>query len=80
MTADRVRLKMAGRTKKETSMHILGYHVFTTRDGGLWLDYSEHKWTDRFTEAASFTSYELAKDIGDREATDDDTIYIFACM
>lgn len=60
---------------------ILGYYVFTTRDGGLWLSDDEHHWTPRLGDAAEFGSAELAADIGEREGTlPDDTIYVFACM
>jgi len=59
---------------------VLSYHVFTTRDGGLWLSDDEHHWTGQFLESAAFTSPDLAADIGEREATDADTIYVLACM
>lgn len=60
---------------------VLSYHVYTTRDGGLWLADDERTWTSRFLEGAAFTSAELATDIGEREGThSDDTIYVFACM
>lgn len=60
--------------------NVLGYHVFTTRDGGMWLSDDEKTWTSRFLEAAEFTDAKLANDIGEREATPEDTIYVFACM
>lgn len=60
--------------------NILGYYVFTTRDGGLWLDADEKRWTALFVEAAEFGSAELAAAIGARQETPDGTIYVFACM
>lgn len=59
---------------------VLSYHVYTTRDGGLWLSDDEKHWTSRFLESAAFTSARLANDIGEREATEADTIYVMACM
>lgn len=61
-------------------MTILSFHVYTTRDGGLWLADDEKTWTSRFLDSASFTSAQLAKDIGEREETPADTIYVFACL
>lgn len=43
------------------------FYVYTTDRGGLWLDADEHTWTTHFTDAACFTSAELAKEIADRE-------------
>lgn len=60
---------------------VLGYHVFTTRNGGLWLADDEQSWVSRFLDSASFGNAEIATDIGEREGTHkDDTIYVFACM
>lgn len=60
---------------------ILGYHVYTTRDGGLWLTEDEKTWSSRFNESQSFGNADIATDIGEREGTHpNDTIYVFACM
>ncbi len=56
--------------------NVLGYHVF---DGQLWLAYDEKTWTHGFKAAASFTSANLAHDIGKRESPDG-TFYVLACL
>ena len=60
----------------------LGYHVFTSRNGGQWLSEDEHSWTSRYYEAASFTSFDVAKSIGERESNDslNFDFYVLACM
>lgn len=61
-------------------MNILSYHVFTTRNGGLWLQDDEKSWDRDFIGSASFNDSELAKDIGAREEGPEDTIYVLACL
>ena len=41
------------------------YHIYCDRLG--WLDDSERAWSRRYSDAASFTSFEDADQIGDRE-------------
>jgi len=61
---------------------VLGYHVFSTSKGGLWLCDDKKIWSVRFSDAAEFSSADLATDIGERENPKGcmDTIYVFACM
>lgn len=61
---------------------IIGYYVYSTSKGGLWLDSDEQSWTVHFRNAAEFSDADLASDIGDRENKDGcmDTIYVLACM
>lgn len=61
---------------------ILGYAVYSTANGGVWLADDEKTWTPRFVEAAEFGNVDLATDIGARENPDGkmDTIYVFATM
>ena len=60
--------------------NVLSYHVYTTRNGGMWLADDECSWTRMFLESAAFDNAQLANDIGEREATSYDTIYVMACM
>lgn len=59
-------------------MRIIGYHVFNATNG-LWLAGDEHSWGD-FDEAVSFNDADLAKDIGDREAGENDTIHVMGLL
>lgn len=57
--------------------HILSYHVY---NNGKWLADDEKSWSVRFSDAAEFTSYELADDIAKRETSQGKSFYVFACM
>ena len=48
-------------------MNALGFHVF---DGHKWLAEDER----------SFNDAKLAQDVGEREAGNDHTIYVMACL
>ena len=56
---------------------ILSYHVF---DGHKWLADDEKTWTGDYHDSACFTDAKLAQDIGEREAGENRTIYVMACM
>lgn len=59
---------------------ILSFHVYTTRDGGLWLT-DEGRFTSRFLASAEFSTEEAANEaIGACRKQRDDTFYVFACM
>jgi hypothetical protein len=47
---------------------ILSYHVFATRDGGLWLAEDEKTWKSNFDKSARFFSAKSAVEIAAREA------------
>jgi hypothetical protein len=55
--------------------NVLSYHVFNA-ENGHWLADDEKTWTPNFLLSASFTSFEIANDIMQREGGD----YVFACM
>lgn len=57
--------------------NILGFHVFLD---GKWLCDDEKSWSSNFHNSASFSTWELADDIGKRELGDDSSFYVFACM
>lgn len=60
---------------------VLSYHVYSDRNGGMWLSDEEHTWTSRFLESASFDNAEIAHAIAERETNSDkETFYVFACM
>lgn len=55
--------------------NVLGWYVYNSANG-TWLCDDENSWSDQFHAATSFTSFELANDIMEREGGD----YVFACM
>jgi uncharacterized membrane protein YjdF len=55
--------------------NVLSYHVFNS-ETQMWLDESEKDWDSNFHSSASFTVFELANEIMEREGGD----YVFACM
>lgn len=57
---------------------MLSYHVF---DGKGWLADDERSWTPNFDHAASFSSAQLAKDVGEREGGKNGAvIYVFGLL
>ena len=60
----------------------ISYHVFKTGPNGqMWLGDSENEWTRDFHSAASFNSATLAKEIADREITDEcECAWVFALL
>lgn len=50
-------------------MEIFSYHVYSTKNGGIWLADDESSWTEQFDESASFGNYEIARGIAAREAS-----------
>ena len=63
---------------------VLGYHVYSTAKGGVWLADDEQSWTSNFIDSVEFGSPDLAADIGEREHArafkGTGTIYVMACM
>lgn len=49
--------------------HVHSYHVWDDT-AAAWLADDEQSWTLYFTDAASFTSKDLATDIAEREGAD----------
>lgn len=59
--------------------NIVGFYVFTTRDGGLWLAGDEKSWSSDFLDANEFFDEAVAKGVGERECTDPrDRLHVFA--
>lgn len=53
----------------------MSYHVYRSTTN-KWLADDEKTWTLKFHETASFTSYQIASMISEREDGD----YVFGCM